>query len=378
MAYDISIATSGGATTATVQSLVIEGTTSGSTTFTAGSTPTPTTYTWPAAPINGNFLSTNGSGILSWSAVTTPSLTQVLTVGNSSGTNDIVIVSGQQITWNSDASISRNTSGVLQIGTTSANSSGTLLLTTLRTGDGSAGTPSHSFINATSTGMYITAGPTLSWAVGGSEMMTLAGFTLDIKTGGVLGWSSRGNLQTQTNARLEWNASGGGGTPMFLLGGSSSSFPAIKQSGSTLAVRLADDSDDAKLTALNVPCWTKYTFTFSDFSTAATTNSITLFSLRAGGVIHAVKIKHSTAFSGGAIASYTVEAGIAGNTTKYAPAFDVFQATGATTYAITNDGFGESHTASTTIQITATSTGANLDAATAGSVDVWVLASAAV
>lgn len=128
----------------------------------------------------------------------------------------------------------------------------------------------------------------------------------------------------------------------------------------------------------SLPFWTKYTVVYSDLAAAALTNSITLFTLPAGGVIHGVKIKHSTAFSGGSISAYTVSVGIVGNTTKYAGTFDVFQATGASTYDLTQNFAGESHTATTAIKVEAVSVGANLDQAVAGSVDIWVLFSTAV
>jgi hypothetical protein len=98
------------------------------------------------------------------------------------------------------------------------------------------------------------------------------------------------------------------------------------------------------------PTWTKYTVGHAALQAAATSNNITLFTLPAAGIIHEVKVKHSTAFSGGAIASYTVKVGITGTLGKYLAAFD---------------------------EIEAVSTGANLDQSTAGSVDIWVLTSAA-
>lgn len=123
--------------------------------------------------------------------------------------------------------------------------------------------------------------------------------------------------------------------------------------------------------------WTKYTVTYSDLSAASTTNDVELFSLPAGGVIHGVKIKHSTAFSGGSISAFTVSVGITGTLAKYASAFDVFQAVGNTTQQISSTVGTENHGASTSIKIAATSTGANIDQATAGIVDVWVMWSVA-
>ena len=128
----------------------------------------------------------------------------------------------------------------------------------------------------------------------------------------------------------------------------------------------------------NIPIWLKYTFTYSALSTAALTNSITLVTLPAAGIIHAIKLKHSIAFTGGALSSYTLSVGISGNLDKYANPFNVFQATGNTTFYIAYGMFSENHGATTSVLLTATSIGANLNAATAGSCDIWVLVSKAV
>lgn len=119
--------------------------------------------------------------------------------------------------------------------------------------------------------------------------------------------------------------------------------------------------------------WTKITKTFSNFSTAATTNTIELFVLPAKGVIHAIQINPSTTFSGGLIATYSISVGITGTLLKYAPAVTVF--TGAVLPAISVIAGVESLTATTSIKVTAVSTVANLSAATQGSVDIWVLTS---
>lgn len=128
----------------------------------------------------------------------------------------------------------------------------------------------------------------------------------------------------------------------------------------------------------NVPVWIKVgTVTPATFSTAATTNSVTLFSLVAGGIIHAVKIKHSTAFSGTGVTSYTISVGVSGNNTKYASAFNIFQATGNTTFQISSGMGSENHGAATNITATATCN-VNLNfGSSAGSADIWVLLSKA-
>jgi hypothetical protein len=122
----------------------------------------------------------------------------------------------------------------------------------------------------------------------------------------------------------------------------------------------------------NGPTWTKYTVAYTTLAAAALTNSPVLFALPAKGVISKVAIKHTAAFAGGAISDYTVSVGITGNLTKYASAFDVFQPVASNTAQISSGGFIEDFTSTTNVLITATSVGANLDAATAGSVDVYV------
>ena len=138
------------------------------------------------------------------------------------------------------------------------------------------------------------------------------------------------------------------------------------------------DASGQPRATLVTPIWRKYTVTYSQLAAAATTNNITLFSLPAGGVIHAVKTKHSASFTGGSISAYTLSVGITGTLAKYSAAFDVFQAASATAMQLATTVGTESHTAATAIKIAAASTGANLSAATAGSVDVWVLVSAPV
>lgn len=126
------------------------------------------------------------------------------------------------------------------------------------------------------------------------------------------------------------------------------------------------------------PAWVKTTLSYTQFQAASTTNSITLLVLPAGGVIHSVKIKHSTAFAGTSITAMTVSVGVTGTLNKYASAFDVYQAVSDTTFQLSTGAGSENHGSATNILATGTSTGANLNALTQGSVDVWVLMSKAV
>lgn len=127
---------------------------------------------------------------------------------------------------------------------------------------------------------------------------------------------------------------------------------------------------------LETPTWIKVTKTYSDLSAASTTNDVELFSLPAAGIVHMVRIKHSTAFAGGSISAYTVSVGITGNLAKYASAFDVFQAVADTTLQLSDGPFTEDAGSATSVRLAATSTSDNLDQATAGSVDVHALVSA--
>jgi len=112
---------------------------------------------------------------------------------------------------------------------------------------------------------------------------------------------------------------------------------------------------------------------FTTFQTAGLTINVNLFLLVPAGTIHAIKIKHSTNFTGGAIATCLLSVGIAGSVAKYASAFDVFQAASATAFQVSSTVGSESHTAAVQITCTMTSTVANLSALTQGTVDIWAL-----
>jgi hypothetical protein len=137
------------------------------------------------------------------------------------------------------------------------------------------------------------------------------------------------------------------------------------------------------------PKWVgPFTLDYTDFATAAMTNTINIgYTLPAGGVVHAVKIKHSQSFTGGAIASYQITGvGVGSGAAAakfYGTAHSIFQATGATVGKICSSLLApnaandiESQSATTTVTATVTSAGANLDAATQGSVDIWLMVSA--
>jgi len=127
--------------------------------------------------------------------------------------------------------------------------------------------------------------------------------------------------------------------------------------------------------ATNSPSWTKYTISHTALQTASVTNTIDLATLPLKTVLHQIMIKQSTAFAGSSITAYTLSVGITGSLQKYSASYDVFQSISDTARSITQIEDVPSFSSSTTLKLTATSTGANLNSSTTGSVDIWLLTS---
>jgi len=127
----------------------------------------------------------------------------------------------------------------------------------------------------------------------------------------------------------------------------------------------------------NAGAWHKYTFNYTDFATAAMTNQLAVVSVPARGILEIFLVKHSTAFAGTGITGYTVSLGPSSNPTAYVTNFDVTTApsnTSATGFQYSSI-FDVTNFGGWTIVVTANSTGANLDQATQGSVDIWLKSS---
>jgi hypothetical protein len=122
--------------------------------------------------------------------------------------------------------------------------------------------------------------------------------------------------------------------------------------------------------------WLKYTKAYTDFSDAGLFKSIALYTLPIGGIVQAVKTKHSVAFSGGGATTATIEVGLSGFEQKYGPAFNVFQAVANDTFQYCTVGMTENHTATTGILVTLRASVA-LNSLAAGSVTLWLLISTA-
>lgn len=128
----------------------------------------------------------------------------------------------------------------------------------------------------------------------------------------------------------------------------------------------------------NGPTWTKYTATYQDLalnSGGGSTSVYDIAALDAKEIVHGVVIKHSTAFAGGALTSYTISLGVIGSEIKYASVFDVFTSVTPTNAQISSGLNMESFTSQEALTLFVTSTGDTLNNAAAGSVDVWILTS---
>lgn len=123
------------------------------------------------------------------------------------------------------------------------------------------------------------------------------------------------------------------------------------------------------------PQWFKVQITHTQLQAAALTNNIELYSLPLGGVIHAVHLKQSTAFAGTSITAYNVSVGLTSFAERYASLYNVFAAVAATTKQISNVVDSPDNGSATSIKLFAVSVGANLNASTAGVLEVGLLLS---
>lgn len=136
------------------------------------------------------------------------------------------------------------------------------------------------------------------------------------------------------------------------------------------AVETLQDQIDTKIG------WTLYNFDYTDFSTAATSTTVTVVTLAQNTHIGGVVIKHSTAFAGSGITDYKVSFGPSGDVTRYVDEFDVDQTVATSAFQSLTLGDVPYWGTTGALVIQAVSTGANLSAASGGVVDVWVLTSA--
>jgi len=126
----------------------------------------------------------------------------------------------------------------------------------------------------------------------------------------------------------------------------------------------------------SVPLWQKTTLGFAAFQPEGTDNkTITIFSGAAGTTPQAVKLKHTTPFTGGAINASDIKVQD-GNGTQLLGFFDVFQAAGATVGTINNTlnlATIPDQAAPSNYEAQLFVTNGVINDLVAGSVDIWIL-----
>jgi hypothetical protein len=123
--------------------------------------------------------------------------------------------------------------------------------------------------------------------------------------------------------------------------------------------------------------WEVYGVSYQTFSTGATVKAVTIRPLAVNEVLHAVVLRHTTEFRGGAISAYVLDIGYPGTASAFVTGYDVFTVPPAAPPGYGGyDAIYHNPLSATEVQVRATSTGANLDAATSGAATVWLLVSA--
>lgn len=114
----------------------------------------------------------------------------------------------------------------------------------------------------------------------------------------------------------------------------------------------------------------KITKTFTDFSTAALTNTIALITLPAKSIIYNTVVSPTTAFTGGIISAYVVSVDVV-SVGDLIPNTSVFTVP-TRPYESNTDTFACTIGSTEAVFITATSVTGLLNAATQGSVDIYL------
>lgn len=189
------------------------------------------------------------------------------------------------------------------------------------------------------------------------------------------------------------NAAGVTGTSVVVTGGGSIDGSAsLALSDSLDACIVQSDNSEYKILSnyntasviipSSVPQWVKTTWSYTAWQGGGgggTTATRTIYTLPAGGVIHAAKLKTSYAFAGGTIT--TADMGIqesGGSYLDILPAFDVAQAPGNAVLALSSVVTTYDQVSTTAIDASLTVAGGIINDMTTGDVDIWLLVSVAV
>lgn len=119
--------------------------------------------------------------------------------------------------------------------------------------------------------------------------------------------------------------------------------------------------------------WEKISFVHTQFQAAALQNDIQAFSLLAKQVIHGLILVPTIQFAGAGITDYKISVGLAADFERYMLKFDVDTVVAGTN--LRNAGpllEARDVGAAVSVRVAAFSTGANLNASTAGAFDLYV------
>lgn len=155
------------------------------------------------------------------------------------------------------------------------------------------------------------------------------------------------------------------GTCQFWVGPSAYKFVLEDSLGNVV-----DTADNVTSPNASSP-YLKTTMTFAQFTALSLSQSVAAFSLPAGNILTGLIIKHSTPFTGSSITAVLAEIGTTGSPDQFIGDYNVFQSASDTVFDNTVTGFIGSFINPTSIFLTLTATGANLNALSTGSVDIY-------
>jgi hypothetical protein len=114
--------------------------------------------------------------------------------------------------------------------------------------DGAVGAPSVAFTSAPTTGMWYTGGQ-IHFSTAGADRGYFS--SVGVVTTNAFSLNALSYIQSPSSGVIKLTDTNDSDFSRLQLGGTTASVPAIKKSSTTVAFRLADDSNDAPITASN-------------------------------------------------------------------------------------------------------------------------------
>ncbi len=182
----------------------------------------------------------------------------------------------------------------------------------------SDGSPTNHASFAVSSGGDLTITPSGVLTTFASAATLFSG-NMEVAAGASWYWTGRSKFRSPSDGVLTLLNNGETDFNRIQFAGTTSSFPSIKRSSTTLAFRLADDSADAPITASNG------TFSGTTAASDTITGAVTIGN---GSAFTSVSIGSGTVFAGGKISSVGTSVTLAASATTFAEASNVVVLTG--------------------------------------------------